>query len=222
MNTNLNNEPGDRMQLDLLISRIADGEAAERDWEAFNGLASTHPAAWRELAQAQHDHAALSLGVGVALHAAERVDLPTGRSVLHESHGQRITIRRVAQWGGWAVAACVALAWSGALKLNTLPPGGPQSPKVNAAGWYTVNSPEQALDAYKKLGEQDKRVIGELPQRVLLSSEPLDTGNGFEVVFIRQLVERAQVRDMMRFGQDEAGNPVPIRVVVPSRPGNPQ
>src|SRR5690606_31652773 len=110
-------------------------------------------------------------------------------------------------WTGWLVAAVLALAaamgWLRPEMVNQ------PHPSVRTAGW-TVENPEEAMEAYLTLGRQQDRVLGEIPERVLLESRPLDGGNRFEVLYVRRFIERAQVDDIMRFtgARDEAGRPV--------------
>lgn len=225
-----NNNPGDgafrrehNEQLDLLISRIADGEAGRADWDAFGALAERSPGAWRALAQAQRDHASLSLAVGVALHAADRVDLPSraGAVEFHRRVPERISpFARMGSWSGWAAAAVIGLAWlSGrsGVGMNT-PPG-------NAAGLlpvsYTINNPEDAVKAYLDVGQKQNLVVGELPQRVVVESRPVQKGGGIEVLYVRQFVERAVVNDLVKFGADELNRPVPVRVPMPQPAAQP-
>ena len=210
-------------QIDLLIGRIADGEASARDWEAFGTLAERVPGAWKQLAKAQRDHQALALAVGVALHGADRVELPSREAADAFLRGERMHARapsRVFQYGGWAVAALIALA---ALGVNggrfTLPSGGAGGNQASLipANYFQVNSPDDALQLYRDQSKQSGRVLAEVP--VLLESRPSATGRGYEVVFVRQIVERAQMDNLLRFAQDERGNLVPVQVQMPSRPG---
>jgi hypothetical protein len=206
-----------REQLDLLISRIADGEAGENDWAAFTALAETDAggAAWRQLAQAQKDHGAMSLAVGVALHAADRVELPTAEAAAlwtRRAHAPRHirTLTRFGAWSGWAAAAMVALAWFGGFGSGR----GSISSPPNAAGW-SIKSPDDAVKAYLDVGRRQGSVIGEMPNRVLVDSQPtvMEGGQrGIAVVYVRQFVERAVVSDMARLGFDETGRCVPVPV----------
>jgi hypothetical protein len=212
-------------QLDLLISRIADGEASRQDWTAFADLAANAPEAWKSLAQAQRDHQSLSLAVGVALHAAERVDLPTRHAAdafLRRPHPESpASWSRARQFGGWAVAAMIALAWLGVNGGQfTLNPGKPTD--SNTAGiisvpkdYFHITSPDDALQLYRDQSKPSGRVLAEVP--VLLESRPNATGRGYEVVYVRQILERAQVENLLRFAQDERGRPIPVRVTVPGR-----
>lgn len=224
-NDSLSHAPSSDEQIDLLIGRIADGEASALDWEAFGGLAERGPGAWKRLAQAQRDHQSLALAVGVALHGADRVALPSreaAEAFLRGEHVRVLGASRVLQYGGWAVAAMIALA---ALGVNggrfTLPgasPGTNQAGLVSIpANYFQVNSPDDALQLYREQGKRSGRVLAEVP--VLLESRPSATGRGYEVVYVRQIVERMQMDNLLRFAQDERGNLVPVQVQMPAQPG---
>ena len=214
--------PSPDEQIDLLISRIADGEATSQDWSAFATLAERSPSAWKNLAQAQRDHQSLSLAVGVALHAADRVDLPSRDAAdifLHRAHASS-PATRVRQYGGWAVAAAVALAWLGVNGGQFSLPGAGRAPNqanIIPAGYFKVNSSDDALQLYRNQGKLDGRFIAEVP--VLLESSPAATGQGYEVVYVRQFVERARVDNLLRFAQDESGKLFPVKVNISERPG---
>lgn len=230
------NELDPREQLDLLVSRIADGEAGEADWSAFNRAAERRPEAWKLLAQAQRDHGAMSLAVGVALHAAERVELPSPQAaeLFSARRNAPATIRtfsRMGAWSGWAVAACVAvMAWNGSLGSLGRGVGGAgagtrvastvgAAAPVQTAGW-TLNTPDDAINAYLDLGTRNGSVIGELPTRPVVRRDPMiteDGQRGVRVVYIRQLVEQAIVTDLARLATDESGRLVPL----PARPAMP-
>lgn len=212
----------DREQIELLMSRIADGEATRRDWDAFAALAEREPGAWKELAAAQRDHASLSLTVGVALHAAEHVELPSREAAAaylgQSAHAPPTHVRTWSRLGsltGWGVAACLAVMLFGGGRFGASPTlqGGTNTAGILPAS-YTINNPDDAVKAYLDVGKKQNAVIGELPQRLLVESRPAENGR-VEVIYVRQFVERAEVNDLMRFGQDESGRPVPVRVVMP-------
>jgi hypothetical protein len=226
-------QPSTTEQLDLLISRIAGNEAGPADWSTFNTLAAQSPDAWKSLAQAQRDQQSLSLAIGVALHAADHVELPSRHAAdaylrRGEVAGWRDDASHSAAWarvrsmGGWAVAAVLALAFLGnrfgVIHVKDAP--------ANTAGvsipanYFEVNNPDDALALYRTQGKQAGRVIAEVP--VLLESRPAATGRGFEVVYVRQILERAQVNDLYRFTQDEANRPVPVRIPTPRTPSQPE
>jgi hypothetical protein len=217
-----------RDQLDVLLSRAADGEATATDWQAISSLAQQTPGVWDELALAQRQHRALALAVGSAIGAANVAELPINapqHAEIHEPGARVNTARRPvlsrAAWTGWAAAACVGLAWLGQHRLDVLRPtstsAGGQTGEQFAAGFPTTIpsswTHEDLANAYVARGRQQGTVFGELPQRILVASEPAATGDGFDVVYVRQFVERSRVPTMYRFGQDEDGTPVPMRVM---------
>ncbi|MBY0313003.1 MAG: hypothetical protein K2W85_13105 [Phycisphaerales bacterium] len=213
-------------QIDLLTSRIADGESTREDWAAFSELAGRNPQAWEQLAMLQRDKQSLSLAVGIALHSAENVDLPTrdaaasyfGRS----SQPTTIGWRKFGAMGGWAAAAMVALAWigshNGLMPIRTSGPGTSTAGLI-PAGYERVTSPDDAYRLYLDKGAKSGRIVGEVPKLWLVDSRPEETGNGYEVVYVRQIVERARVNDLVGFAQDENGRAMPVRMSAPRRPG---
>ena len=222
--------PSPREQLDLLISRLADGEGAPSDWEVFGALAQRTPGAWEQLARAQRDQAALCVAVGVALHAADRVELPSrevaerfagtgpGGAGSSEAGVERIFVwSRVRTWGGWAAAAVLTLAWmTGGFKPNA----GPASVgNVASLVGRSVSTPEEAFKAYLDLGAKDKKVLGEAPQRIVLDRRPTADGKGYEIITVRQVFERLTVTELTDFpATDEAGRAVPRLITAPGTP----
>lgn len=208
-----------REQLDLLVSRIADGEAGEHDWGAFNALAEKSPDAWKHLARAQRDHSALSLAVGVALHSAERVELPSAQAaeLFTARRGAPTHIRtwsRLGAYSGWAAAAAVALvAWNGVLRSGAPDPAGEGNTASVVPAGFTVNSPDDAVKAYLDMGGRNGSVIGELPRRVVVDTEPTTLNGGqraVRVIYIRQFVEQTVVTDLARMSTDETGRVIPL------------
>ncbi|MFG0325788.1 MAG: hypothetical protein ACF8SC_00770 [Phycisphaerales bacterium JB037] len=193
---------------DLLISRVIDGEASPEDWSAFRVLAARDASLWSELAAAQQDHADLRQGVEDAVRCADLVDAPFDRhaeTIFHER------LRVVASWGGWALAATLLLAFG----IGVLQPSQPL-PAGNTAGLVSlpegatpVSTPEEAMDAYLDKGRRSGRVLHNEPGLVLVESRPLPDGSGVEVVYLRQILERAIVNDIYRLSTDEFGRRVP-------------
>ncbi|MCC6675913.1 MAG: hypothetical protein IT436_02100 [Phycisphaerales bacterium] len=211
-----NSDPG--LERDLLISRVVDCRASAEDWSALDRLARGDDSVWRELARAQREHALLSGAVLDEVASADSVGLPE-----HHAASFRLTsrIRAAGAWGGWAAAAAVALAWMGGL-----PAGGPGQPGAagNQASVLPFSNASDALNAYLDLGKKDGRVIQQLPGKVLLDDpQPAADGQGYEVIFIRQIVERERVPDLYRFSRDETGGltavPVQVRRAVRGSPG---
>jgi hypothetical protein len=200
--------------LDILITRVVDGVAAPADWDSLEALAAADPTVWRELAQAQRAEQLLKGAAAEAVAPAARVELPTVIAKVGED-GLRLRLRRVGTWGGWAAAAVVTLAFfgKGAPANSGVQPADLSSPIRSAADFY-----QQYLDQGKKEG----RVIGELPDRVLMDAEQAQDGKGYTVVFVRQIMERTKVDSLSQISHDEEGKPclAPARMYVAKGPGN--
>lgn len=205
---------------EILISRLIDGEAGAAEWHEFQALAADAPALWRELAESQRQNVLLGAAVAEATKAAAAIDLPdladepTRRVAVEVSRGP--WHQRVSAYVGWGVAAALAITlWTGARPNANLssPPGGADnmlagkspSPDFN----YASLAPNDILQGYLDRGKEEGLVIGELPDKVLLESRPHPSGDGFEVLFIRPILERATVPQLFEFAaQDDAGRPV--------------
>lgn len=194
------------LRLDVLISRIIDGEGDGAAWSEFSKLAETDASAWRELALAQRDHAALSRAVAAEIAVADRTELPPAGA-----EQARTFAFRVSRWGGWAVAAALAITWMGAqfAAIRNGVAGPVAGNETNRAGLLpvglSVDSPQEAIKAYKQLGQRSGTVLGELPERVIIESRALAGGRGFEVVYLRQFMERAQVAELYQLSHDDSG-----------------
>jgi len=205
---------------DILISRLLDGEARVEDWQEFSSLASMDPELWRELAESQRQQNLLTTAVADLTKRVDDVELPDLSD--DEVDAPYIHVGplrpRVVAWVGWAAAAALAIVlWSGQRpNANT---GGPLTPNSNTGTHVPVNSaglggysPDELLQAYLDKGKVEGNVLGELPDKVLLETRPAAEGGGYEVLFIRTILERTNVPELYEFGaQDEAGRPVLAR-----------
>lgn len=231
MNTNMNNPTPDHpdhaldaalMERDLLITRIIDGEGSGAAWERFASVAGSDASAWRELALAQRQHLRLTAAVRREIAVAVEIDLPISGERRAPSRSTVRAAQVARKWTGWAVAAAITLAWGGAMLTGVGPSGPPlqmgtAGPTGVAAGWQPQTT-QDALNAYLEVGQKTGNVIGEVPNWVMIESRPASGGTGFEVVYLRQFMERAVVPDLYRFGQDERGGRVVVPVSQP-RPG---
>lgn len=220
-----NTEASDETPLsrrERLICRLVDGESSVAEWAEFCALADAEPdgrtvgSAWRELAEAQRDHAMLAGAFSHATAGVEHAELPIPRERfvgIGFGSPRSAPARNAVTWGGWlAVAAAVTFAWFNGLFVRpetSVPPGGHQAALVGD-NWFRINSPEDALRAYKERGQQTGQVLGEMPQFVLIDSQPSLSGTGYQVVYVRQIVERAEVSDLYTITRDDAGQAVPI------------
>jgi hypothetical protein len=217
-NTNNNNPANERSSewtgensahlRDLLISRVIDGSASAEDWSSFRILASTDAEVWNDLSDAQREHEALCEVMHAASSIADGVNLPggSGSPIVFESR-----VNTAARWGGWAVAAVLLLGWfTGNISMNpsnslgTNPQTGSFIP-LNTAGT------EQAFNQYLQAGQADGKVVGEMPDHVVVETRPLIDGT-VEVIYLRQVIERRVLDQAYREAVDEFGNPVVIPV----------
>ncbi len=196
---------------DILIARVTDGAASEQDWAAFRSAAERDPAMWRELAELQRDATALAAAVGRAVAIADTVEAP-----IEEHLGTRLSdrFRLIGTWGGWAAAAALVLmvvtGWRPAAPLGTQTTGVVPS----------IGTPQEALREYLSRGRQEGVVVDQVPEMVMLDARPAPDGQGFEVIYLRQIMERTMVNDLYGLGVDDAGRPGPFRIrIVPAQPG---
>lgn len=201
-------------ELDILITRVVDGRAAPEDWRRLEALADVDSGVWREVARAQRDDQVLKLAVGAWVGVAGSVEMGASMETLPEAAevperfrlGERT--RMVAMWGGWAAAAAVALAF-----VTNRPA---EQARVLTAGQPAVLSAADALSQYLAQGRKEGSVINEMPEKVLVHTQPGADGNGYEVVYLRMIMERESVPDLYRFTRDELGQRVPLKMTVPA------
>ncbi len=229
--------PGDIA--DMLVSRVVDGVATERDWNAFESVAGNDTAAWRELAvslgASQRDQAALSRAVELQISAAAVTALPSDEVALHPI--EISTAGRVWNFArsglGWVAAAALAVAvYTGRFNPSRVsdPPRGANTANIGAPfSNYFDNEPssKDLLNEYMDRGMRTGEVLGELPDKLLLQATPVkldDGSDGFEVVFVRQIVERAKMPDIYQIqkgSSDELGREnvkqVPLRIQSPRK-----
>ncbi len=74
------------------------------------------------------------------------------------------------------------------------------------------STPAEALQAYFDLGCASGQVVAEMPTKVLLDARPLPTGDGYQVLYLRQMLEQMTVPDLYHVeGEDEWGQPTLVR-----------
>lgn len=206
----------EKIDRDVLITRVIDGGATGADWTALRRLAADEPEIWRELEETQQVHTALCAAVGEAVDAAAAVEIEApGHAVFRERVGW------ARSWGGWLTAAAMVLAWS--LYVPTQGPGFGSTSAIgpDMGGFVRVDEPVDALRAYVDRGREAGTVVGLVPDVRILEAVPCADGTGFEVLLVRQIIERQQVDQVYRWAQDEAGNLIPMpveRSAAPSRP----
>ena len=240
VNSELSEKPANMLPgdvADLLISRVVDGVATARDWDAFQSIAGSDIVAWRELAMslgsAQSDQTSLSRAVEIQAASAALVGLPSDEAALRpiefSAAGKAWSFVRGGL--GWVAAAALALAvYSG--RFNQSRVNSPSGSTITAGLGAPIpetddDTSKDLLNKYLDRGIATGEVLGELPDKLMLQAQPVklaDGSDGYEVVFVRQIVERAQLRDLyqMQIGsRDELGREkmmqVPVRVQKPRK-----
>lgn len=200
---------------DILISRVVDGVASASDLAELETVAASRPGVWRELAYAQRDQALLSQEVARAIAAADVVGLPAAVETHHESLSLSSRWKKAGVWGGWAAAAVMALAYVG------VGPGGSnsgsQASLIPSMKVLENNlTADQAWQLYEATGSREQRLIGVLPERVLIEATPSPDGKSVRMVFVRQLVETKTVDQLFKPTVDEAGTQGMVPTEIPA------
>ncbi len=200
---------------DTLISRIIDGDATSAEWDELSASARIDPALWQRLAATMHDGAGFTRALRASVAVADEIGLPAERAGARGRPRPPAPQRssrtlRAATWCGWAAAAAIAIAWTASVPA-LVPPTARPIP-LQTAGIFDGAAAADLYSAYLKNGRREQRVIGELPDRVLVDTRPAAEGQGYEVLYLRQILERAVVPDLYEFSaQDEAGRPALVR-----------
>ncbi len=204
------NQPRD----DILISQIIDGDATAGVWDELTALAGDDPAAWRRLADALRDHKAFARAVNAAVGLADTIELPRSDAATGPRPRSTPNLRFSgwSGWTGWAVAAVVTLALvTGFVNLLTTSPEPVTSGRAGLMETSAPRSAAELLQAYVDQGRQENRVIAEIPEKVLLETRPLPDGKGYELLYLRQILERKTVGDLYQVNsQDEMGRPASL------------
>ncbi|MBI1190229.1 MAG: hypothetical protein GC200_06045 [Tepidisphaera sp.] len=185
--------------VDILISRVIDGRSSDAEWAELEAAAGKNPDVWRDLALAQRDDRALRGAVEEATRPHETADLSAeelhAAAVRRSAHTLSDRARLVATWGGWVAAAGIAIAVAGQHQVAS-PAGVPGV--QSASGPLSLGSAADALNAYLAKGKQEGLVQGQLPDKKLLNVTPLPDGKGYEVTYLRQIVEKARIDNLYR------------------------
>lgn len=224
---------------ELLISRVIDARASSAEYAELSEIARLDPSVWTELAQAQAIESQLrsagmsALDCALASHqvlGAERADViaSIGGQQAQGETGQAERNRRTGagdggsrtRWAGlgWGIAAVLALGMT-AQMLGIRRGDGLTGTAGLGPTAATFTTPEAGLDAYLTLGKASGKVVGEMPQKYVIQSEPSQLPDGgFEVLYVRQFIERAVVKDTYRLGTDELGRTILVPTAAPSAP----
>lgn len=210
---------------DILISRVVDGVATPADWAGLEQQALQSPGLWKEVALAQRQHLMLQEQVALASSKAEQIELPA--SIAHvpqfptqisDPTGVRTRFARVATWGGWAAAATLAFAFVSQAPKNlarTVPDQ--KAGVLDLEQLRGVLSSEDARNLYLDAGQREGTVLEEVPTKILVNVSASPDGEGGEVTYLRQFIERTKVKDLYKYSLDELGNKTMVRMPIGQR-----
>lgn len=185
--------------LDILLSRAVSGD---RDaFAAVCARAATEPALLEELAAWQADELRLARAARDLESIADRAELPPAESARGRSWRAGL---------GWAAAAAIAIAW---ISQSVLPQdAGPA--RENVAGFDPFTgfaTSDDAFDAYVDKARQDGVIYGDVAPPTIIGSRELGGDEGFEILVVRQIIERRRVPEMFRLVPvDESGALAPV------------
>lgn len=191
---------------EVLVSRIVDGGALSEDWRELRALAASDQSVWAEIGEQQELRGDLAESVDRALSVADWVSLPMRSS---PQPAQRV--RLAVAGGGWVAAAVAGLALLVNGAGGDARGGSVSVVPAQSAGMATpITSAAEALSKYLELGRQSGEVIGELPTSLVLNRTPSPDGKGYEVVYLRQIVEKTYVDDIYSTARGDGGELVVV------------
>ena len=200
---------------ELLVSRVIEPDATSAQWDELTAAAEVDPKLWRTTVMTLRNQRAITRAVNLSVAIADdvssqQVHQPMRRVDVDPSPLER---RHLLRWSGWAVAALVALAWvSGLSNFGS-------NGTMNAGLGPSTLTAAELLENYKTQGRREGRVFDEVPEKILVQIRPSPTGDGDEIIFIRQILERTTSPDLYQYqGEDESGRPTLVRFQASAKP----
>lgn len=179
--------------VDRLLARAVAGDASAI--AEIRSRGAQDPALLEELALWQADELRLSRAARALDSVADRAELAAPAS----PRASRL---------GWLVAACLAVVLAGTqfLAARNGRPAAPQANMAGLAGGFA--SADDAFAAYVDRARKEGLVEGEVAPPTLVRSRELGDGRGFEVLILRQVVERRVTPEVYRVApMGESGRP---------------
>ncbi len=199
----------------LLVSRVIEPDATSEEWDELTAAAEADPQLWRRTVETLRDQQAITRAVNASVAIAQGVSSrPVSQPGRHvEVDRSPLGRPQLFRWSGWAVAAIVALAWVSGLS-NV------RSNGMMNAGFVPVTlTAAEHLENYYTQGRREGRVFDEVPEKIFVQSRPSPTGDGVEVIFIRQILERTTLPSLYHYqGEDESGRPTLVRFEANAKP----
>jgi len=200
---------------ELLVSRVIEPDATSAQWDELTAAAEADPDLWQRTVQTLRDKQAISRAVNASVAIAEHVSSRQVRQPVRNVDVDRSPLGRpqLSRWSGWAVAALVALAW-----VSGLSNFGSNGTNTAGLGSSTLTAAE-LLKNYVTQGRREGLVFDEVPEKILVQTRPSPTGDGVEIIFIRQILERTTLPGLYQYqGEDESGRPTLVRYQANAKP----
>ncbi len=215
---------------DVLIARIVDQLDAPDDWRALDRLAQADGAVWGRVLTTLRAECHVRHQGAELLAASANVDLPLAGEPAARLRGRarrRTTFRRGG--AGLAAAAAVLVAFllgrglggdSSAEPLREPLASASPAPQLVAAGGESAADAEArvveeslagAWGTYLDAARREGVFVREMTP-VVLETRPNPDGEGYEVTFLRGVVQRDLVDSVYEVGVDEQGRPLPVPV----------
>ncbi len=200
---------------ELLVSRVIEPEATSAQWDEFTAAADADPELWRTTVMTLRDQRAITRAVDASVAIADDVSsrqVHQARRHVHDDHSRQER-PHLLRWSGWAVAALVALAW-----VSGLSNFGSTGTMTAGLGPSTLTAAEH-YQSYLDQGRREGWVFDEVPEKILVQTRQLPTGDQIEIIFLRQILERTTVPDLYQYqGEDESGRPTLVRFQANAKP----
>lgn len=194
---------------ELWISRAIDRRAGSEDWRGLHRIAASDPDVWRRVCATLEAETSLTEGLAALLPqdlctAAAGAPSPSAGAPHAAVASARPGLRMLGLLAATLLVAFVVGRWS-------VVSAGPAPLQPAASPLVAAGSPDELMQAYLREGATAGRVLDQLPLRTLSTRRASD-GNGFEVVFVRSLIECARVQQLMTLAPDEHGSPQPLQI----------
>lgn len=189
---------------DLFFDRFAEGSFDSHDVVELGALMSADADARTRFDLAMRGHRTSEASLERAAEAAARVAVSTvpSRLTSRATAGRRCRPIVARRWRAGALSG-----WAAAIVLGTL---ALLNGRGGGASGVVEGGADTLLARYLSQGAAQGSVVGELP-RLTLSVSPVEGGAGYDVLFVRRLLERATVDDVYRLGLDEHGRPALVQ-----------
>ena len=171
----------------LLFDRLVSSEASPEEWSAWVEQVGDDVDAWRLLAAAYRNEALLDRLAADDAGVADEVAPPS------RAASSRRWVGPLAFSTGWLAAAAVLIVTS-VLSMRSGTDAGTEYARP-AVTPIAANA-DDALQLYLERGRDEGSVVEELPTRLLVDYRPLEEDGGYEVLYVRQILEKTIVPEL--------------------------